>query len=175
MCEQSHTHTSWLHLFTAKNLRTKIDFSTFGMDPQELNVFQESLQTLKIAKTKFDGSKDALEQISDDWNNKEILVPLTGSMYVKGVINKIDKFIIDIGTGYYVEKVKNVETFALNWSITMSLIRFVNKHNCRTSPHRRTISSEKSTMCKSKWIKSIHWADKNQKYWMPSLMSLKWK
>lgn len=114
MCEQSHTHTSWLHLFTTKNLRTKIDFSTFGMDPQELNVFQESLQTLKIAKTKFDGSKDALEQISDDWNNKEILVPLTGSMYVKGVINKIDKFIIDIGTGYYVEKVKNVETFALN-------------------------------------------------------------
>lgn len=70
----------------------------------ELSVFQDSLQTLKIAKTKFDGSKDALEQISDDWDNKEILVPLTGSMYVKGVITNIDKFIIDIGTGYYVEK-----------------------------------------------------------------------
>lgn len=67
-------------------------------------MFQDSLQTLKVAKTKFDGSKDALEQISDDWNKKEILVPLTGSMYVKGVINNIDKFIIDIGTGYYVEK-----------------------------------------------------------------------
>lgn len=67
-------------------------------------MFQDSLQTLKIAKTKFDGSKDALEQISDDWTNKEILVPLTGSMYVKGVVNNIDKFIIDIGTGYYVEK-----------------------------------------------------------------------
>lgn len=68
-------------------------------------MFQESLQTLKMAKTKFDGSKDALEQITDDWHNKEILVPLTGSMYVKGVINNIDKFIIDVGTGYYVEKV----------------------------------------------------------------------
>lgn len=67
-------------------------------------MFQDSLQTLKVAKTKFDGSKDALEQITDDWDNKEILVPLTGSMYVKGVINNIDKFIIDIGTGYYVEK-----------------------------------------------------------------------
>ncbi|XP_055322743.1 probable prefoldin subunit 5 [Sitodiplosis mosellana] len=70
----------------------------------ELNVFQDSLQTLKIAKTKFDGSKEALEQINDTWSDKEILVPLTGSMYVKGVVNNIDKFIIDIGTGYYVEK-----------------------------------------------------------------------
>ncbi|XP_031633122.1 probable prefoldin subunit 5 [Contarinia nasturtii] len=70
----------------------------------ELNVFQDSLQTLKIAKTKFDGSKEALEQINETWTDKEILVPLTGSMYVKGVVNNIDKFIIDIGTGYYVEK-----------------------------------------------------------------------
>lgn len=67
-------------------------------------MFQESLQTLKVAKTKFDGSKEALEQINDDWTKKEMLVPLTGSMYVKGVINNIDKFVIDIGTGYYVEK-----------------------------------------------------------------------
>lgn len=67
-------------------------------------MFQDSLQTLKIAKTKFDGSKEALEQINDTWADKEILVPLTGSMYVKGVVNNIDKFIIDIGTGYYVEK-----------------------------------------------------------------------
>lgn len=71
---------------------------------QELGVFQDSLQTLKVAKTKFDGSKEALEQIDDKWTDKEILVPLTGSMYVKGVVNNIDKFIIDIGTGYYVEK-----------------------------------------------------------------------
>lgn len=67
-------------------------------------MFQDSLQTLKIAKTKFDGSKEALEQINETWTDKEILVPLTGSMYVKGVVNNIDKFIIDIGTGYYVEK-----------------------------------------------------------------------
>lgn len=67
-------------------------------------MFQDSLQTLKVAKTKFDGSKDALEQIDDSWKNKEILVPLTGSMYVKGIVNDIDKFVIDIGTGYYVEK-----------------------------------------------------------------------
>jgi len=70
----------------------------------ELNVFQDSLQTLKIAKSKFAGSKDALEQITEDWQDKQILVPLTGSMYVPGVVKSVDKFIIDIGTGYYVEK-----------------------------------------------------------------------
>ncbi|XP_037027997.1 probable prefoldin subunit 5 [Bradysia coprophila] len=70
----------------------------------ELNVFQESLQTLKMAKTKFAGSKEALEQINPSWKDKEILVPLTGSMYVPGVVKQVDSFIIDVGTGYYAEK-----------------------------------------------------------------------
>lgn len=72
---------------------------------QELSVFQESVQTLKMAKQKFAGSKEALEQISSSWKDKEILVPLTGSMYVPGVVKEFDSFIIDIGTGYYAEKV----------------------------------------------------------------------
>ena len=32
-----------------------------------------------------------------------ILVPLTGSMYVPGKISNKDKFLVEIGTGYYVE------------------------------------------------------------------------
>ena len=35
---------------------------------------------------------------------KEVLVPLTGSMYVPGILSQPDKVIVDIGTGYYVEK-----------------------------------------------------------------------
>lgn len=70
-------------------------------------MFQESLQTLKMAKTKFGGSKDALEQINTNWKNKEILVPLTGSMYVPGVVKEIDNLIIDVGTGYYAEMVRS--------------------------------------------------------------------
>lgn len=69
-------------------------------------MFQESLQTLKMAKTKFAGSKEALEQINPSWKDKEILVPLTGSMYVPGVVKQVDSFIIDVGTGYYAEKVR---------------------------------------------------------------------
>lgn len=58
-----------------------------------------------MAKTKFGGSKDALEQINTTWKDKEILVPLTGSMYVPGVVKEIDSLIIDVGTGYYAEMV----------------------------------------------------------------------
>lgn len=69
-------------------------------------MFQESLATLKMAKTKFAGSKDAVEQINAEWKSKEILVPLTGSMYVPGVIKEIDNLVIDVGTGYYAEMVR---------------------------------------------------------------------
>lgn len=58
-----------------------------------------------MAKTKFAGSKEALEQINPSWKDKEILVPLTGSMYVPGIVKQVDSFIIDVGTGYYAEKV----------------------------------------------------------------------
>lgn len=76
----------------------KMEFET------ELNVFQESLQTLLKCKGKYATSKEALEQIKPDWEKKEILVPLTGSMYVPGSVKDVDNFVIDIGTGYYAEK-----------------------------------------------------------------------
>lgn len=69
-----------------------------------MTVFQDSLQTLKMAKSKYAGSKESLEQFKPNWNEQPVLVPLTGSMYVPGKIKDIDKVIIDIGTGYYVEQ-----------------------------------------------------------------------
>ncbi|GLH14617.1 hypothetical protein R5R35_001246 [Gryllus longicercus] len=71
---------------------------------QELNVFQDSLHTLKIAQGKFQESGDSLEKINSNSKGKEILVPLTGSMYVPGKIADSEKVIIDIGTGYYISK-----------------------------------------------------------------------
>lgn len=45
---------------------------------QELSIFQESLNTIKMARSKYSASKEALEQFKGDWNEKQILVPLTG-------------------------------------------------------------------------------------------------
>lgn len=35
----------------------------------------------------------------------EILVPLTSSLYVKGTLADREKVLVDVGTGFYVEKV----------------------------------------------------------------------
>lgn len=50
------------------------------------------------------GSRDALEQLNPEKKNQPVLVPLTGSMYVPGVLAETDKVVVDIGTGYYAEK-----------------------------------------------------------------------
>lgn len=38
-------------------------------------------------------------------NDRDILVPLTNSLYVRGKLTNPDRVIVDVGTGFYVEKV----------------------------------------------------------------------
>ncbi|XP_065349258.1 prefoldin subunit 5 [Cloeon dipterum] len=71
---------------------------------QELSLMQESLNTLKMAQQKFQQSADCMERIKPGSDGKDILVPLTGSMYVAGKLKDTDSILINIGTGYYVEK-----------------------------------------------------------------------
>ena len=42
--------------------------------------------------------------MTQDSDGKQVLVPLTGSMYVPGQMSDADTVVVDIGTGYYVEK-----------------------------------------------------------------------
>ncbi|XP_076659814.1 prefoldin subunit 5-like isoform X2 [Halictus rubicundus] len=83
----------YLHQLTA--LKQQLD--------HELDIFQESLQTLKTAQNEFQESGSCLEKIPAMKGN-EILVPLTGSMYVPGRLKDVDNVLIDIGTGYFTEK-----------------------------------------------------------------------
>ena len=39
-----------------------------------------------------------------------VLVPLTGSMYVPGTIANKDRFLVEIGTGYFVEMTSQLAT-----------------------------------------------------------------
>ncbi|EDW85047.1 uncharacterized protein Dwil_GK12815 [Drosophila willistoni] len=71
---------------------------------QEMTNIQDSLSTLHGCKAKYAGSKEALEAFQPEWQNRQILVPLTSSMYVPGRVKDLNNFIIDIGTGYYIEK-----------------------------------------------------------------------
>ncbi|CAG9787289.1 unnamed protein product [Diatraea saccharalis] len=87
---------SKLNLHQLAQLKQQLD--------QELNVFQDSLQTLKLAQGKFVESGESVEKITPQTKGKTVLVPLTGSMYVPGTIVDTDNVIIDIGTGYYAQK-----------------------------------------------------------------------
>ncbi|XP_016979055.1 probable prefoldin subunit 5 [Drosophila rhopaloa] len=71
---------------------------------QEMTKIQDSLSTLHGCKAKYAGSKEALETFQSNWENRQILVPLTSSMYVPGRVKDLNNFVIDIGTGYYIEK-----------------------------------------------------------------------
>lgn len=69
----------------------------------EVNHFTSSLQALQAAQNKL---KDCISSITNmnSTSAKELLVPLTSSLYLPGKIENPDKFLVDIGTGYYAEK-----------------------------------------------------------------------
>ena len=62
------------------------------------------LKKYKLYIIRFQESQESITRCSADDKDKEILVPLTGSMYVPGKLSEPEKVIVDIGTGYYVEK-----------------------------------------------------------------------
>merc|ERR1711874_508628 len=87
---------------TKLNLMQLTQFKN-GLDT-DLQFYQESLQNLKLAQTKFQESAESMSKFSPDSAGQDILVPLTGSMYVPGMVTQPETVIVDIGTGYYVEK-----------------------------------------------------------------------
>ncbi|XP_071101631.1 prefoldin subunit 5-like [Haliotis cracherodii] len=65
--------------------------------------FTNSMNQLKLAQGKFVESQECLNKATPDNLNKDILVPLTSSMYVPGELSDVQNVLVDIGTGYYVE------------------------------------------------------------------------
>ena len=64
----------------------------------------ESLANLQKAVGRYHTSGRALEQMVDEVEGKEMLVPLTSSLYVPGRLGDTAKVLLDVGTGYFVEK-----------------------------------------------------------------------
>ena len=72
---------------------------------QELQHLTASYGQLKAAQAKFRTCIESVNAINPKNADKEILVPLTSSLYVPGTIADTQKVLVDVGTGYYVEKV----------------------------------------------------------------------
>ncbi|XP_077459433.1 prefoldin subunit 5 [Stigmatopora argus] len=71
---------------------------------QEIEFLTSSISQLKVVQAKFVDAKDNLNSLNKNNQGKQLLVPLTSSMYVPGTLNDVDHVLVDVGTGYYVEK-----------------------------------------------------------------------
>ncbi|KAI5304813.1 subunit of tubulin prefoldin [Ascosphaera pollenicola] len=74
----------------------------------ELEHLTQSHTKLRAAQTKFKGCiqsiNDGVEANKHAATDEHILIPLTNSLYVKGKVADREKVIVDVGTGFYVEK-----------------------------------------------------------------------
>ncbi|GMM45704.1 Gim5 protein [Pichia kluyveri] len=70
---------------------------------QELLHLESSYEALILATNKYKDCIKSVKEINNDSKDNEMFIPLTSSLYIKGN-NKVNKFKIDIGTGYFIEK-----------------------------------------------------------------------
>uniref|UniRef100_A0A672T0A6 Prefoldin subunit 5 n=1 Tax=Sinocyclocheilus grahami TaxID=75366 RepID=A0A672T0A6_SINGR len=88
----------------------KMNLENLGLNltcAYETEFLSSSIGQLKVVQTKYVEAKDSLNVLNKSNEGKELLVPLTSSMYVPGKLNDVDHVLVDVGTGYFVEK--NVE------------------------------------------------------------------
>jgi len=71
----------------------------------ELEHLTSSFQSLRTAQAKF---RDCLKSISTGLNSKTadkpLLVPLTSSLYVPGTLASSTHVLVDVGTGFFIER-----------------------------------------------------------------------
>uniref|UniRef100_A0A8C6M1R9 Prefoldin subunit 5 n=1 Tax=Nothobranchius furzeri TaxID=105023 RepID=A0A8C6M1R9_NOTFU len=82
-----------------EGLKTQLD--------QEVEFLTSSISQLKVVQAKYVDAKDSLNVLNQ--NNKGAFLNhnLTQTMYVPGTLSDVEHVLVDVGTGYYVEK--NVE------------------------------------------------------------------
>ncbi|KAJ6589305.1 Prefoldin [Mycena capillaripes] len=74
---------------------------------EELNHLTNSFAQLKQAQAKFKTCIENVTEIKPSNKGKTILVPLTNSLYVPGKLSDPDHVIVDVGTGYFVQKTRD--------------------------------------------------------------------
>uniref|UniRef100_A0A667W839 Prefoldin subunit 5 n=1 Tax=Myripristis murdjan TaxID=586833 RepID=A0A667W839_9TELE len=92
-----------LSLPQLEGLKTQLD--------QEIEFLTSSIGQLKVVQTKYVEAKDSLNVLN---KNNEVCtfwihmsLTCSSQMYVPGTLNDVEHVLVDVGTGYYVEK--NVE------------------------------------------------------------------
>ncbi|KAK5712887.1 subunit of tubulin prefoldin [Elasticomyces elasticus] len=71
----------------------------------EVQHLSNSYQNLRVAQQKFRECVVSIKQgVAESAKDKPLLVPLTSSLYVPGKLADTEHVLVDVGTGFYVEK-----------------------------------------------------------------------
>ena len=71
---------------------------------EEVKQLTQHYSSLIAAIRKFNESKGVLAYMEQRGADKQIMVPLTSSLYVPGVMSDADNVLIEAGAGYFIEK-----------------------------------------------------------------------
>ena len=71
---------------------------------QELTYMTDTVAKLKAAQQAYDMSSKVLGDMTVEKEKRDILVPLTNSVFVRGKIADCKSVLVNIGTGYFVER-----------------------------------------------------------------------
>ncbi|EFB29483.1 hypothetical protein PANDA_012342, partial [Ailuropoda melanoleuca] len=70
---------------------------------QEVKFSSTSITQPRVVQTKYVEAKECLNMLNKN-KGKELFIPLTSSTYVSGKLHDVAHVLIDVATGYYVEK-----------------------------------------------------------------------
>jgi len=71
---------------------------------EEMQGLQGALQQLQVSRNKLTTSKASLERLHSTEEGTPMLVPMTSSLYVPGETTTLETVLVDVGTGYFIEK-----------------------------------------------------------------------
>lgn len=69
---------------------------------QDISNYSQYYSSLRIANNKFLDNKDYIKDLQN-YQDREILVPMTSSLYIPGKCSDVKKLTIEIGGNFYVE------------------------------------------------------------------------
>lgn len=79
---------------------------------EELQGLNGAVQQLQVSRNKLTTSKDALKRLATTDEGMPMLVPITSSLYVPGETTQLSTVLVDVGTGYFIEKsVEEAQSF----------------------------------------------------------------
>lgn len=78
--------------------------SLHGQLSSELNSFTSSMIALQHTASKFAAAGQSVEGLKEYKEGQRMMIPLTESLYCPGELSCPDRVLVEVGTGYYIER-----------------------------------------------------------------------